>query len=101
MFYDEKAATSPKHYFVGLRAAGCDRVAMRWLLAVLAVNGLDGPPYGDLEGGARGGNASYVLSLAGHIRVRHLGVRVTRVNCLRVNANLRVIDLRVIVFARK
>ena len=33
-----------------------------------------------------------VQSLVRPIRVRHLGVRVLRVNCSRGNANLRVID---------
>ena len=50
----------------------------------------------DLASGAEatrtslGGGA--VQSSVRPIRVRHLGVRVLRVNCSRVNANLRVID---------
>ena len=39
-----------------------------------------------------------VHRLVGQLRVSHLGVRVICVIGLRVNANLRVIDLRVTVF---
>ena len=50
----------------------------------------------DLASGAEATRTSLgggeVQSLVRPIRVRHLGVRVLRVNCSRVNANLRVID---------
>ena len=58
----------------------------------------------DLASGAeatRTNLGSAVQSLVRPIRVRHLGVRVLRVNCSRVNANLRVIDWCVILFSRK
>ena len=51
----------------------------------------------DLASGAEAtraslGGRSSVQSLVRPIRVRHLGVRVLRVNCSRANANLGVID---------
>ena len=59
----------------------------------------------DLASGAVATHASLggrmVQSLVRPIRVRHLGVRVLRVNCSRVNANVRVIDSCVIVLTRK
>ena len=58
----------------------------------------------DLASGAEATRTSLggdVQSLVRPIRVRHLGVRVLRVNCSRVNANLRVIDSCVIVLTRK
>ena len=56
----------------------------------------------DLASGAEATRTSLgtfsVQSEVRPIRLRHLGVRVLRVNCSRVNANLRVIDLCVIIF---